>query len=83
MSTPALKKRADIQVLRCLNEECRGLLAYEVDATNTLYVDLSWTARSDGSVRYFPCPRCGGRNVVEPSRSDKGEIVQRVTRWQR
>lgn len=81
--TAAPKKRADIQALRCLNEECGGLLAYEVDGSNALYVDLSWTARRDGPIKYFPCPKCGGRNLVEPSQNDKGENVQRVTRFQR
>ncbi len=79
---PAVKKTADIQVLRCLNPDCRGLLAYEADSENVLYVDLAWTARDDGSVRYFPCPRCHGKNVVEALRTDKGQVKHRVTRWE-
>lgn len=81
-AVPAAKKRSSISALHCLNPECGALLAYEVDATNTLYVDLAWTARSAGEVRYFPCPGCGGKNVVEPAHNEKGEPVQRVTRWQ-
>ena len=77
---PVAKKTADIQVLRCLNPECRGLLAYEVNSENVLYVDLAWTAKSDGTLRYFPCPRCNGKNVVEARRTDKGQVKHVVTR---
>ena len=79
---PAGRKLADIHVLRCLNPECRGLLAYEVDSENVLYVDLAWTAKADGTFRYFPCPRCNGKNVVEALRTDKGQVKHRVTRWE-
>lgn len=79
---PAIKKAADIQVLRCLNPECRGLLAYEVNSHNVLYVDLAWTATIDGDKRYFPCPKCHGRNIVEAFRADNGQVKHRVTRWE-
>jgi len=79
---PAKKKAADVNVLRCLDPNCGGLLAYEVDSDNNLYVDLSWTARRDGETRYFPCPKCGGRNVLEESRDAKGRSVQRVSRFE-
>lgn len=79
---PVAKKAASISVLRCLNQDCRGLLAYEVDDDNVLYVDLAWTARRQGELSYFPCPRCGGKNVVEQTQNDKGNTVHRVTRWQ-
>ena len=79
---PAAKKVADIQVLHCLNPECRGLLAYEVDSQNVLYIDLAWTAKSAGDLRYFPCPRCNGKNVVEEFRTDRGQVKHRVTRWE-
>jgi len=75
-------KAVDIQVLRCLNPECRGFLAYEVDSQNVLYIDLAWTARSDGNRRWFPCPKCQGKNVVEEFRNDKGQTKQRVVRWE-
>ena len=78
----AAKKRSSVSALRCLKPDCSALLAYEVDATNALYVDLSWTARSAGDVRYFPCPGCGGKNVVEAARNDKGDPIQRVVRWE-
>jgi hypothetical protein len=79
---PAKKKAADIQVLRCLSADCRGMLAYEVDAENFLYVDLAWTAHRDGDTRYFPCPSCGGRNIVEPAVDGKGTERPRVTRFE-
>ncbi|HVN87247.1 MAG TPA: hypothetical protein VMW17_20635 [Candidatus Binatia bacterium] len=78
---PAAKKAADINVLKCLNPECRGLLGYEVDSNNVLYVDLAWTAQRDGESRYFPCPKCGGRNIVEPFTDAKGKSGHRVTRF--
>jgi hypothetical protein len=78
---PAAKKGPDIQVLRCLDPECRGLLGYEVNSQNVLYVDLEHTARGDDGVRYFPCPKCGGRNVVEPFTDDKGKLKHRVSRF--
>ena len=82
--TPAAKKKInDVQALRCLDPQCGGLLAYEVDSDNVLYVDLAWTARRDGDTRYFPCPKCGGRNVVEEARDAKGRTVHRVTRFER
>jgi hypothetical protein len=81
-STSAAKKRSSVSALRCLNPDCKALLAYEVDGTNALYVDLSWTARSEGDLRYFPCPGCGGKNVVEAVANEKGLLIQRVARWQ-
>lgn len=79
---PAPKKAADIQVLHCLNPACRGLLAYEVDSDNVLYVDLAWTAQHSGDTAFFPCPNCHGKNVVEAFQTDKGQTKHRVTRWE-
>jgi len=76
------KKAADIRVLRCLSPECNGMLAYEVDSDNVLYVDLAWTARRDGETRYFPCPTCHGRNVVEEITDARGAVKHRVTRYE-
>ena len=74
-------KTPDIQVLRCLNPACRALLAYEVDSHNVLYVDLAWTAKRDGDIAYFPCPKCGGKNIVEEIHNEKGQVRHQVTRW--
>ena len=76
------KKAADISALHCMNPQCGGLLAYEVDSQNTLYVDLAWTAKRAGEVHYFPCPKCRGKNVVEEVQNDAGERKHRVVRWQ-
>jgi hypothetical protein len=73
-------KAADIHVLHCLSSQCGALLAYEVDSNNVLYVDLAWTAQRDGDTRYFPCPKCGGKNVVEEISTDKGPR-HKVTRF--
>lgn len=75
------KKAADVDVLRCLNPDCRGLLAFEVNAENVLNPDLHWMARQDGSTHYFPCPKCHGRNVVEEVRDAKGVLRHAVTRF--
>jgi len=80
--TPVKKKGPEIDVLRCLDPACRGMLAYEVTAQNILNPDLYWMARQDGSTRYFPCPKCGGRNVVEEVRDAKGALRHAVTRFE-
>lgn len=77
--TPA--KAPLISALRCLSPECRALLAYEVTKDDFLYNDLSWTARQEGDLRYFPCPKCHGKNVLEAVADPKGTRY-RVSRWQ-
>lgn len=79
---PGVKKPAEIFVLHCLNPQCGALLAYEVDGNNVLYVDLAWTARAENGKRYFPCPKCNGRNIVEEFRNEKGQLKHKVTRWE-
>ena len=79
---PKPKKAADINVLHCLNPQCNGLLAYEVDSNNVLYVDLAWTAQRVGPTSYFPCPKCHGKNIIEAFRSEEGQTKHRVVRWE-
>lgn len=80
---PAAKKqKIDIQVLRCLGPSCGTMMAYEVNSANVLHVDLAWTARVDGDTRFFPCPKCRGRNVVQEIRDDKGKARHQVTRFE-
>ena len=79
---PPPKKAADILALHCLNPQCGGLLAYEVDSHNVLYVDLAWTAKTEGDTRYFPCPKCHGKNVLEDFRTEHGQVKHRVVRWE-
>ena len=80
-AAPAKKKAADVEVLRCLSPSCGGMLAFEVNAGNILNPDLHWMARVDGATRYFPCPKCHGRNVVEEVRDAKGVVRHAVTRF--
>ena len=82
-ATPQKKKKAaEVDVLRCLNPACRGMLAFEVTPENILNPDLHWMARQDGVTRYFPCPTCRGRNVVEEVRDAKGALRHAVTRFE-
>jgi hypothetical protein len=81
-AAPKQKKATDIEVLRCLNPACRGMLAFEVTSENVLNPDLHWMARQEGTTRYFPCPKCHGRNVVEEVRDAKGTIRHAVTRFE-
>lgn len=71
-----------VDVLRCLSDNCNGMLAYEVTDDNVLYVDLAYTARRAGEIRYFPCPKCGGRNVVEEFVDERGAVAHRVARFE-
>jgi len=83
VTTPAPKKKpAEIDVLRCLNPECRWMLAYEVTAQGFLSPDLHWMARQDGATRHFPCPNCAGRNIIEEVRDAKGATRHAVTRFE-
>lgn len=79
---PKAKKATDIAVLHCLNPGCGGLLAYEVDSANVLYVDLAWTAHSTGGRQYFPCPKCGGKNFLAECRNEAGAPQHRVASWE-
>jgi hypothetical protein len=80
-AAPAQKKKAsEVEVLRCLG--CGWMLAYEVTAERVLNPDLHWTARQDGATRYFPCPNCHGRNVVEALHDAKGALRHAVTRFE-
>lgn len=80
-AAPKKRKAIDVDVLRCLNPECRAMLAFEVTPENILNPDLHWMARQDGATRYFPCPKCHGRNVVEEVRDAKGGLRHAVTRF--
>lgn len=80
-AAPKKKKALDVDVLRCLNPDCRGMLAFEVTPENILNPDLHWMARQDNGVHYFPCPKCGGRNIVEEVRDAKGATRHAVTRF--
>ena len=81
-AAPAKKKKAsDVDVLHCLNPDCHGMLAFEVTPEGFLNPDLHWMAREIGATRYFPCPTCHGRNVVDEVRDGKGVLRHAVTRF--
>lgn len=81
IAPPKPKRTVEIQVLRCLNPKCRGLLPYEVDGENVLYLDLAWMAQRDGDERFFPCPKCGARNILETITTGGVVAKHQVTRW--
>ena len=62
---PAKKKAIKVHVLRCGGESCRALLPFEETDEGLLLGTMIDVATRDGAVAYFPCPRCGGRNLVE------------------
>lgn len=52
-----------VNVLRCRG--CKGLLAFEETDEGYLLGQAIELADVDGAKRYFPCPKCGGRQLVE------------------
>lgn len=76
--TPSAAKPAGVRVLRCLDPACNALLPFEVEADGTLLLDLRDCARQSGDVWYFPCPRCGGKNILEipPSAGGKPRVAR-------
>ncbi|HYB98236.1 MAG TPA: hypothetical protein VEC57_03795 [Candidatus Limnocylindrales bacterium] len=75
---PAKKKEVKVHVLRCRSQECRALLAYEETEEGYLLGNMIELAERDGDVAFFPCPRCGGRNLAEEVPFD-GKMRTRVT----
>ena len=52
-----------------------------VDEKLDQYDTSLWMARTDGATKYFPCPKCHGRNIVEEVRDAKGTLRHAVTRF--
>ena len=71
------KKSVKVHVLRCRSEACDGLLAFEETDEGFLLGNMYALGDVDGSRRYFPCPRCGGRNLVEEV-AHQGKLRSRV-----
>jgi hypothetical protein len=63
--SPAKKKEVKVHVLRCGAESCRALLPFEETDEGLLLGNMIDVATRDGDQAFFPCPRCGGRNLVE------------------
>ncbi|RMF20623.1 MAG: hypothetical protein D6760_11135 [Deltaproteobacteria bacterium] len=59
------KRKLRVHVLKCRNESCGGLLAFEETDRGYLLGQVLELAEVDGAKRYFPCPKCGGRQLVE------------------
>lgn len=63
---PAPKKKdVKVHVLRCRSEACGALLPFEETDEGLLLGNMIEVATRDGDQAFFPCPRCGGRNLVE------------------
>ena len=59
------KKAVKVHVLRCRDESCKALLAFEETEEGYLLGQVLRLADVDGDTRFFPCPSCGGRLLVE------------------
>jgi hypothetical protein len=59
------KKVVKVNVLRCRDQTCKGLLAFEETEEGYLLGQVFELADEDGAKRFFPCPKCGGRLLVE------------------
>jgi hypothetical protein len=71
------KSQLKVNVLKCRDETCRGLLAFEETDKGYLLGRVLELADVDGEVRYLPCPKCGGRQLVEEY-EDAGKLRVRV-----
>jgi hypothetical protein len=78
LPAPAKKKALKVNVLRCRDEACRALMAYEETSEGFLLGNMIELAVSDGQRHWLPCPRCGGRNLVEEVPFE-GKLRTRVT----
>lgn len=54
-----------VHVLRCRSESCGALLPFEETDEGLLLGNMIEVATRDAGLAFFPCPRCGGRNLVE------------------
>lgn len=54
-----------VNVLPCRAPGCQALLAFEQTDEGYLLGQAIELADHDGPKRYLPCPKCGGRQIVE------------------
>lgn len=59
------KPQPKVNVLRCRAPGCRALLAFEETDEGYLLGQAIELADVEGAKRYLPCPKCGGRQLVE------------------
>lgn len=64
-ATPAKKPALKVNVLRCRDAACGGLLPFEDTDQGYLLGRVLELADADGEKRYLSCPKCGGRQLVE------------------
>lgn len=62
---PAKKSAIKVHVLRCGSPTCAALLPFEETDEGLLLGNMIEVATRDAAGAYFPCPRCGGHNLVE------------------
>ena len=72
-------KQVKVNVLRCRRESCRGLLAFEETDEGYLLGQVLELADVDGDQRFFPCPKCGSRLLVEEYVHSDGKLRVRVS----
>ena len=62
-------KTLKVHVLQCRSQPCGGLLAFEETDEGFLLGQAILLADEDEDEdegkRFFPCPKCGGRNLVQ------------------
>ena len=71
------KAKVKVNVLRCRDEQCGGLLAFEETDRGYLLGRVLELADADGAKRFLSCPKCGGRQLVEEYEDD-GKLRVRV-----
>jgi hypothetical protein len=71
-------KQVKVHVLRCRKESCKRLLAFEETDEGYLLGQVLELAEVDGGKRYFPCPKCGSRLLVEEYVHSDGKLRVRV-----
>jgi len=76
------QKQVKVQVLRCRGVGCQGLLAFEETDEGYLLGQVLEMADVDGGTRFFPCPKCGGRLLVEEYVHRDGKVRVRVNGFQ-
>jgi hypothetical protein len=72
-----IKAKVKVNVLRCRDEHCGGLLAFEETDQGYLLGRVLELADEDGEKRFLSCPKCGGRQLVEEY-EDNGKLRVRV-----
>jgi hypothetical protein len=76
-AAPKKKKVVKVHVLRCRDESCKALLAFEETEEGYLLGQVLELASVDVDTRFFPCPKCNGRLLVEEYEHD-GKLRVRV-----